>query len=642
MLGSENNIMKIMLFYHVRDFGKVFAMSVGIQKVRSKWRGLLKKYQSGGLYMRKMKMSKKCFPVLLCIALVMSMFSVTVSAEEVTVSSKEALTAAIQDGNTIKLGGEITASIEIPSGTSVTLDLNGQTLTGEGKDAIYVENGASLTIIDSKGNGKVQAAASSYAAVFNNGTVVLSGGYYTRSANQWYTICNHGTMTINEGVTVNTTVDKNSSLIENGYSSYSGSNERNNYVAGTNIANPKLTINGGNITSSGLNPVKNDEGGILEIYGGEFTCPTDRGSVIMNWHIAHIYGGTFTATGDVACVISNGTYGENAKGELKIEGGTFVVDENASNAVLFSHGQGSAAGGAVEVKGGDYTGDFNSLVMDSCYTTNISAGTFTSPKAADYAVDNAVAASLNSTGKTYIGTSAQINDTLNQNASSGDEVTVLTGDADLTGLDQVTVTNTGNGNVTINNVPVEDTPVLTHGSVTAVSEKAATCTEAGNIAYWYCADCGKYFSDSALTTEIAKNDTVIAMKGHTLVKTEGKPATCVEAGHENYWTCSVCHKLFADKDGANEIQAPAAIAKTEHTYGDWTVTKKATATETGSRQKTCSVCGNIVIEAIPAIGESTDVPKTGDNALVWLLIPVLLVSGGACGSLIYLRRKKAK
>ena len=42
-----------------------------------------------------------------------------------------------------------------------------------------------------------------------------------------------------------------------------------------------------------------------------------------------------------------------------------------------------------------------------------------------------------------------------------------------------------------------------------------TCTKDGNIEYWYCEDCGKYFSDPAATKEISKAETVTAAKGHT-------------------------------------------------------------------------------------------------------------------------------
>ncbi|MCD8347769.1 MAG: cadherin-like beta sandwich domain-containing protein, partial [Lachnospiraceae bacterium] len=41
----------------------------------------------------------------------------------------------------------------------------------------------------------------------------------------------------------------------------------------------------------------------------------------------------------------------------------------------------------------------------------------------------------------------------------------------------------------------------------------ATCEEEGNTEYWFCLDCGKYFSDSDATTEISLSDTVVY--GHT-------------------------------------------------------------------------------------------------------------------------------
>ena len=38
--------------------------------------------------------------------------------------------------------------------------------------------------------------------------------------------------------------------------------------------------------------------------------------------------------------------------------------------------------------------------------------------------------------------------------------------------------------------------------MTAHAAVAATCTTAGNSAYWYCSGCEKYFSDEAGTKEI--------------------------------------------------------------------------------------------------------------------------------------------
>ena len=61
---------------------------------------------------------------------------------------------------------------------------------------------------------------------------------------------------------------------------------------------------------------------------------------------------------------------------------------------------------------------------------------------------------------------------------------------------------------------------------TLVAGKEATCTENGNIEYWRCETCGKYFSDEALTQEIEKEATIIKSKGHgeTELKIKRKPA----------------------------------------------------------------------------------------------------------------------
>ncbi len=49
-----------------------------------------------------------------------------------------------------------------------------------------------------------------------------------------------------------------------------------------------------------------------------------------------------------------------------------------------------------------------------------------------------------------------------------------------------------------------------HTNLDHIPAKAATKTAGGNIEYWYCADCGKYFADAAATKEIKQADTVTA------------------------------------------------------------------------------------------------------------------------------------
>lgn len=49
-----------------------------------------------------------------------------------------------------------------------------------------------------------------------------------------------------------------------------------------------------------------------------------------------------------------------------------------------------------------------------------------------------------------------------------------------------------------------------HANLKHIDAKAATAAEEGNIEYWHCGDCNKYFSDAAAKTEITQAGTVTA------------------------------------------------------------------------------------------------------------------------------------
>ncbi len=74
----------------------------------------------------------------------------------------------------------------------------------------------------------------------------------------------------------------------------------------------------------------------------------------------------------------------------------------------------------------------------------------------------------------------------------------------------------------------------------------ATCTTAGNSAYWYCSACNKYYSDKAHTKVIEKDNWMIPA-GHKGVLT---PAA---SGSRAYYTCSECGKYFSDSACTKEI-----------------------------------------------------------------------------------------
>ena len=63
---------------------------------------------------------------------------------------------------------------------------------------------------------------------------------------------------------------------------------------------------------------------------------------------------------------------------------------------------------------------------------------------------------------------------------------------------------------------------------TAVAAVEPTCTQPGNIAYWYCTECGKYFADEACTQEITQEDTVREALGHHF-----ENGVCTECGEKD-------------------------------------------------------------------------------------------------------------
>ena len=181
---------------------------------------------------------------------------------------------------------------------------------------------------------------------------------------------------------------------------------------------------------------------------------------------------------------------------------------------------------------------------------------------------------------------------------------------------------------------------------------AATEEAEGYTGDKWCLDCNQMIEEG---TVVAKLDHT-----HAMVKTEAKAATCEEDGNIEYYTCSKCGKRYNDELGTREltdeeiiIEASGHGYSTEwksdadghwhectcgkrsdegtHTFGDWTIIKEATATEDGSRERECSVCGYVQTETIRgtegALEDPDDpkIPQTGDNSsiAVWGFIAIL-------------------
>lgn len=301
------------------------------------------------------------------------------------------LTAAINEantGDTVKLVNNVTENVTIPAAKTITLDLNGMTLTNVDDHTIL--NNGNLTIM---GTGRVDNISHAKGALYNKGTVVINGGTFDRSRengmnkgesgqNSWYTIKNVGTMTINDGATVqtagnNAALGKFSSLVSNGYFN------ANDYNTNKGLDQPILTIDGGTFRG-GLNTIKNDDRAKLTINGGTFSNYYQ--AVVQNHNIAEITGGTFTAASDA----NTETYGiYNCGCGAGIDLGTLTVSGGTFTGATYAVAEVSSQNAIVNISGGQFAGTKAAIIKSSTSnaTIAISGGKFSSDPSA-YVVGN--------------------------------------------------------------------------------------------------------------------------------------------------------------------------------------------------------------------------------------------------------------
>ncbi len=253
----------------------------------------------------------------------------------------DAIRLAAKD-KTVKLLSNVVEDVVVSDAKNVTLDLNGFKLVNV-SDHTITNNGI-LTIMDSgaEKTGIVDNVTHAKGALVNNGTVILKGGTFERSAeagtlkpysnggNSWYTVQNAGTMTIEDGTTINNS---------GGYSSN---------VCNKDDSNATLAINGG-VLVGGVNAVKNGSNTTLTINGGDFSNTSQY--VIMNWSRATIAGGNFSASGSAPYVLFTSSYGADAD-NLEVTGGVFAGSDKMIRNYYDSTNRGNAA-----VSGGSFAAE---------------------------------------------------------------------------------------------------------------------------------------------------------------------------------------------------------------------------------------------------------------------------------------------
>lgn len=158
------------------------------------------------------------------------------------------------------------------------------------------------------------------------------------------------------------------------------------------------------------------------------------------------------------------------------------------------------------------------------------------------------------------------------------------------------------------------TPTVMHEhELVEVAAQAPTCTDDGNIAYWYCEGCGRYFGDAEGAVEIAEEETIDPATDHARAATwssdehghwyacengcdtkldyakhtpavEGKTdATCTKGGYTGDTVCSACRYMMAKGE---------TVAALEHSFTNYVSNGDATCTADGTETAACdNGCG---------------------------------------------------
>ena len=123
-----------------------------------------------------------------------------------------------------------------------------------------------------------------------------------------------------------------------------------------------------------------------------------------------------------------------------------------------------------------------------------------------------------------------------------------------------------------------------------------TCGQDNVAEHWVCTVCGKLFTDKDGKNETTL-DKLTTKKAHTLVKVDAVAATCTTDGTKEHYKCTVCNRLFTDKNGNNETTADKLVIPAAHKLVK-TDAKAATCTTPGNKEYwTCDVCKNVFSDA---------------------------------------------
>lgn len=533
-------------------------------------------------------MRRKIVTVLICAAMLLTILPLQVLAAA-GVSTPAELASAFAAGGEIKLGADITMvdqTLIVAAGSVVTLDLNGHVLSGyftsDSTSAIITNNGT-FTLNDSVGSGKITMDAT-------DPSVERIPGYASNA------VSNCGIMIMNSGTIENATVK--------GYATYCIDNQ-------SNARDAILTINGGTLFNKYTDCIRqacmSNKANRVTINGGYILQddPYDRAIWIQ------IFGNNVPSA--ISLTINDGEFvgGITTYSFATGAGGYFTAAQSEATSICINGGTGSylemyALGNAkVHITDGEmlycdlaFSGSVDPDLsvtggefLDECYAWSvddpfISGGIFhTNP---------------GSKGETYL--------------------------PYLQLMDGYTLCE------------IKDNVYEVHGKWNEMNKKN-TCTKEGSVYYFECSTChNKYEEDFELvydwdpsTGELIKTILDIEPLTNVSVNALGHDLT----GDAAKWV----HDDATQKQNSQHMRfCKRNCGYSEHEACSFVMTERVEPTpeKDGKIVYACSVCGYSYEVPLHA-----DIPLTDDNSHVFLLIAMLLLSGGAlAGGAVFGKKQK--
>ncbi len=339
---------------------------------------------------------KKVLATILALVMAIGLCSVSWADATTEVKTEAELTTAVSNGGEIKLGANITLTsmLTIPADKTVTLDLNGLSITSAGK---VIKNNGILTITDTKSGGKIISTGNTAVGVGDNSkttiktaiiesvegavitgyatgaTINIEDGIFSASDNA--VVAGNGNRTNEAGAerTVGNTIN-----ISGG--TFNGQIKTPTYVAcgiyapwkdTIKVTGGTFNITGGagivaragnvTVTNAVFNTTGNATGKVGDsrvvvpcsaiVFDSEAAYPA-----LTNTAAISVESGTFTSEADAISVVK--PEGEGAAERVSVTGGTFSTDVT-----------GYLGEGKILQKNGDtYTAVTNSGITSGTYT----------------------------------------------------------------------------------------------------------------------------------------------------------------------------------------------------------------------------------------------------------------------------------